>query len=202
MRVKSVATTMFVSTFCIHFLVVFICVWYIIDMVFKYSESSRSKQRSSARLLRGVYGSSEDDLFDAYLARYPSAVVTLRTALSIHGIIDEWLMPPFDLCFAKGYRYIPDERIAQIRDDNELRLLGAVTMEKDGIAFLCHDPERLLIELWRREKRIPLETLSKAIFWYREKANSGELNLPKLRDYISKMPKSHIYFTRLRKEIL
>ena len=171
-------------------------------MVFKYSAATRYKQRSSTRLLRGVYGSEEDDLFDAYLARYPSAVATLRTALSIHGIVDEWLAPPFDFCFAKGYRTILDENIAQLRDDNELRLLGAVTMEKDGITFLCHDPERLLIELWRREKRIPLDTFSKATFWYRERANAGELNLPLLREYISKMPKSHIYFKRLRKEIL
>ncbi len=168
----------------------------------KAFEISRSEQKTSTRLLRGVYGSEEEDTFDAYLLRYPSAVVTLETALSLYGITDEWIAPPFTLSFAIGYRPIKDETVAQIWDSNELRLLGTARMERNGIPYLCHDIERLLIELWRREKHIPRETMSKAVFWYRNKANSGELNLPKLREYISKMPKGNIYAERLRKEIL
>ena len=171
-------------------------------MLHKSFEITRSKQKASIRLLRGVYGEEEDDSFDAYLLRYPSAVITLESALSLHGIIDEWLTPPFCFCFATGYRPIKDPHITQIWDANEQRLLGAEKMERDGIVFLCHDVERVLIELWRREKRMPREIVSKAVFWYRSKANSGELNLPKLREYISKMPKGRIYAERLRREIL
>ena len=171
-------------------------------MLNKSVNLSRSQQRASKRVLRGVYGDAEDDSFGAYMLRYPSAVVTLEAALSLHGIIDEWLTPPFSLCFAIGYRIIKDPNVHQIWDSNELRLLGVEKMERDGIAFLCHDIERLLIELWRREKRISREIFSKAIFWYRGKANSGELNLPKLREYICKMPKANIYAERLKREIL
>ncbi len=171
-------------------------------MLSKSHEITRSEQKSSTRLLRGVYGEKGDDSFSAYMLRYPSAVVTLETALSLHGIIDEWLVPPFSLSFAIGYRPVKDPNVAQLWDANSLRLLGAEKMERDGIAFLCHDVERLLIELWRREKHVPIEVFSKAIFWYREKANSGELNLPKLREYISKMPKARIYTMKLRREIL
>ncbi len=134
--------------------------------------------------------------------RYPSAVVTLETALSLHGIIDEWLTPPFCLSFAIGYRPAKDPNVMQIWDANEIRMLGAKKMERGGITFFCHDAERLLLELWRREKHVSKEIMSKAVFWYRGKANSGELNLPRLREYISKMPKSKIYAERLRKEIL
>ena len=171
-------------------------------MLSKSNKMTRSKQRSSTRLLRGVYGDESDDTLSAYFLRYPSAVLTLDSALSLYGIIDEWLTPPYFLSFALGYRPIKDSSIVQLWDNNELRLLGTVRIERDGIPFLCHDIERLLIELWRREKRLSREIMAKAVFWYREKANSGELNLPKLREYISKMPKGKIYAERLRKEIL
>ena len=171
-------------------------------MLYKSNEISRSKQRSSTRLLRGVYGEEGDDLLSAYLLRYPSAVVTLETALSLYGITDEWLAPPFCFSFGLGFRPVDDPNIAQIWDDNLTRLLGATKMEREGISFLCHDAERLLLEFWRREKRVPREIMAKAVFWYRAKANSGELNLPKLREYISKMPKGKIYAERLRREIL
>ena len=171
-------------------------------MLSKSNELTRTKQRSSTRLLRGVYGDEGDDSLSAYLLRYPSAVLTLESALSLYGITDEWLTPPFYLSFAIGYRPVNDPNVIQLWDDNKLRLLGVTKKERNGITFLCHDVERLLIELWRREKRIPRETMAKAVFWYRDKANSGELNLPKLREYISKMPKGKIYAERLRREIL
>ena len=171
-------------------------------MLYKSAEITRNKQRQSTRLLWGVYGEAGDDSFSAHMLRYPNAVVTLDTALSIYGIIDEWLNPPYALSFPIGYRTVKDKSVAQIWDGDEFRLLGAKRIERDGVSFLCHDIERLLIELWRRERRLPRDIMAKAIFWYRAKANSGELNLPKLREYISKMPKGSIYSERLRKEIL
>ena len=171
-------------------------------MLEKAKGLSRSGQRNAIRFLRGVYGEEGDDVFEAFMLRYPKAVVTLETALSLHGIIDEWALPPFCLSFALGYRPVKEGRIRQLWDDDKTRLLGTTRMSHGAVSFLCHDPERLLIELWRRERKVPREIYAKAIFAYRGMANSGELNLPKLREYIAKMPKARIYAERLRREIL
>ena len=171
-------------------------------MLEKAKGISRSRQRNAIRFLRGVYGREGDDAFEAFMLRYPKAVVTLETALSLHGIIDEWVLPPYCLSFALGYRPVKEGEVEQIWDDDKTRLLGATKVSRGSASFLCHDPERLLIELWRREKKVPRKVYAKAIFVYRQMASSGQLNLPKLREYIAKMPKGRIYAERLRREIL
>ena len=94
-----------------------------------------------------MYSDEGDDLLSAYLLRYPSAVVTLETALSLYGITNEWLAPLFCFSFGLGYRPMDDPDITQIWDDNGIRLLGETKMEREGISFLCHDAERLRKEI-------------------------------------------------------
>ena len=97
-------------------------------MLEKAKGLSRSGQRNAIRFLRGVYGEEGDDVFEAFMLRYPKAVVTLETALSLHGIIDEWALPPFCLSFALGYRPVKEGRIRQLWDDDKTRLLGTTRM--------------------------------------------------------------------------
>ena len=75
-------------------------------------------------------------------------------------------------------------------------------MEREGVSFQCYDKERLLLELFRREKIIATEAFQSAIFHYRKLANEGKLNLPKIREYCEKLPKGKLYRERIRREIL
>lgn len=171
-------------------------------MIIKAKEISKRDRSDMDNPLRGIYVGDDYDLLAAVMARYPSGVATLETALSIHGITDDYLKPPFFLSFNLGYRSIKDKRIVQIWEDKNTRLLGTITTERDGVEFLTYDKERLLIELFRREKFVSMEAFSTAISYYRKAANDGTLNLPKLREYCKALPKGSIFRTRLKKEIL
>ena len=163
------------------------------------TRTERSKLKSS---IRGIYHSDDEELFDIVLTRYSSGVVTLKTALSFYNLIDAWIEAPYDIVFQTGYRKIDDSRINQYRDDKDLLLLGAAQQEHNQTSLLIYNRERLLIELWRKEKYISKDVYKEAIFSYRKLAKSGELNIPLIREYISKMPKSNIYKKRLSTEVL
>ena len=125
-------------------------------MIIKANEIKKRSRAGMKNPLRGIYVGEDYDLLAAIMARYPSGVATLETALSLHGITDEYLNPPFFLSFNLGYRPIKDERIVQIWEDRNTRALGTIAMERDGVEFLTYDKERLLLEVFRREKLIKL----------------------------------------------
>ena len=171
-------------------------------MIIKANELKKRERATTEKTFRGIYVRGDYDELASVMARYPSAIVTLETALSLHGITDEYLAAPFFLSFNLGYRPIKDKRIHQIWENKATRSVGTIQMERDGITFLCYDKERLLLELFRREKLIGKEAYQSAIFHYRKAANDGSLNLPKLREYCKKLPKGDIYRERLRREVL
>lgn len=171
-------------------------------MIKKACLLSRTERKKYHSIIRGVYHSLDEEEFDIVLSRYSSAVVTLETALSFYNLIDNWIVKPYDFSFQKGYRKINDPRIKQYRDFKEILMLGVVQAVHNSTTFFIYDKERLLIELWRKEKYLQRDIYKQAIFSYRKLANNGELNIPLIREYISKLPKSNIYKKRLSTEVL
>ena len=171
-------------------------------MIFKAKDLTKKERRSKNNPFFGVYVDGDYDLLASVMARYPSAIVTLETALSLYGITDAFVSAPFFLSFNVGYRPVKEKEVIQIWESRDTRTIGAVKLERDGVIFLCYDKERLLIELFRHEKRVDLEAFRSAIFYYRKAANDGTLNLPKLREYCQSIPKSKKYLERIRREIL
>lgn len=171
-------------------------------MIKKASSLTRNQRNKYPNKIRGYYFNNEDDLFDVYLSKYKSGVVTLTTALAFYGLIDNWLSSPFEFTFQTGYRKINDPNIKQYRDSKELLLLGASKEKHGDYTFLIYDKERLLIELFRKEKHLQKDVYKQAIFAYRNLANAGKLNIPLINNYLSKMPKCNIYKKRLSTEVL
>lgn len=165
-------------------------------------ELKRSERNKMLHDVRGVYFDNDDHLFAVYLKKYHSCVVTLRTALSIYNIIDDWNNPPYDLVFQEGYRKIKDTRIRQFRDKKELLCLGVVTKEYEGISYDTYNYERLLIEVFRKQKYLSFEDYKQVVFFYRKKVNDGEFNIPLFYRYLSVVPKSRIYKAKFSKEIM
>ncbi len=171
-------------------------------MIRKASILTRSERKKYLNKVYGYYFDNDDDLFDVYLIKYKTGVVTLTTALSFYGLIDNWINPPFEFVFQNGYRKIKDRRIKQYRDSKELLTLGVCKEKHGNYEFLIYDKERLLIELFRKEKYLEKDIYKQAIFAYRNLANSGKLNIPLIKNYLSKMPKFNIYKKRLSMEVL
>ena len=171
-------------------------------MIKKAKELTRAERKKLHSLVRGIYTDEKGDLFSSYLTRYSSGVVTLITALSYYNLIDEWIVAPFDLSFQIGYRPILDKNIRQFKEKKDVLLLGAIQACYEQTSFKIYDKERLLIELWRKEKYLSRSIYKQAIFNYRNLANNGNLNIPLIKKYLSAIPKSNIYLKRLSLEVL
>ena len=171
-------------------------------MIAKARDVKRYKQKKLSSLTRGIYSTPEEDLFDVYLYKYKTGVITLETALSFYDLIDEWIETPYCFSFQTGYRKIHDSNIRQFRDKKEIANLGVITLKRHNTTINIYSKERLLIELWRKEKYISRDIYKQAIYNYRNLANSGELNIPLIKQYLSIIPKSNIYKKRLSMEVL
>lgn len=171
-------------------------------MIYCAKEISRNQQRKLKAKVRGIYSDEYADMFDIYLKRYPNCVITLETALAIHGLIDNWVEAPFDMAFQIGYRIIKDVNVKQYRDKKEFLSLGVIKQKHNNISYHIYDKERLLIELWRKEKYLQKDIYKQAIFSYRKLASSGQLNIPLIRQYLAKLPKFNIYTKRLSMEVI
>ena len=172
------------------------------NMIYKAKSLSRYIRKKQSRITRGVYCDENDELFDVYINRFPTGVVTLETALSYYGLTDNWINAPYDFCFQTGYRRINDSNIRQFRDNKEILYLGIDTKEHNGYTFLVYDIERLLVELFRKEKYVSLDVYKQAILAYRNLVIDNKLNIPLVKEYLSRVPKSNIYLKKLSREVL
>jgi hypothetical protein len=171
-------------------------------MIDRAKNITRYQQQNMERVLRGVFAKGDYDLLEAYLLRYPSAIVTLETALSLYGIIDEWANPPFRFSFQIGYRPIKDSNVDQIWDKEPYRSLGVTKMKHGKTSFQIYDKERLLLEVLRREKLLPQSIYKETIAFFRKEAEKGQLKPPLLRKYVKRLPKGALLQEKLQREIL
>lgn len=171
-------------------------------MIKRANSLTRKQRLEFESPIRGMYVDGDYDLLCLYLVRYSSSVITLQTALSLHHLIDEWPSVPFDLCFRTGYRKINDKNITQYRDIPKILSLGVMTIKCNGISMNIYNKERLLVELWRKQKHISKDVYKSAIYKYRDLARNGQLNIPLLKKYISSVPKSDVFYCKLSDEVL
>lgn len=158
---------------------------------------------TSKRILRGVYSSSPDySLFSAYAMRYPNAIATLQTALSLYGMTDSYLEPPFSLAFKRGSRKTRDENINQLFISPDLFYIGVSHVRYEDRDVLIHDKERLLIEIFRFRGKIAPSFYKEAISFYRSLASTGQLNIPKYKRYSEFFPNKGNLLKRLSDEVL
>ena len=171
-------------------------------MITLAKDLKRSERNKMLSDVRGVYFEQDDDLFAYYVFCYYSAVVTLKTALSIYGIIDEWNNPPYDLVFQTGYRKLNNKNVNQFRERKDLLYIGAIKQKYGRIEYNIYDQERLLIEVFRKQKYLSPDNYKQAIFYYRNLVNEGKFNISKFNNYLSLIPKEKIYRKKFSTEIM
>lgn len=171
-------------------------------MITLAKDLKRSQRNKMLSDVRGVYFDQDDDIFAYYVFCYYSSVVTLRTALSIYGIIDEWNNPPYDLVFQTGYRKLNNKNVNQFRERKELLYIGAIKQKYGPVEYNIYDLERLLIEVFRKQKYLSPDNYKQAIFYYRNLVNDGKFNIPKFQQYLTNFPKAKKYKTKFSLEVL
>jgi predicted transcriptional regulator of viral defense system len=155
------------------------------------------------RVARGVYtsASSYEAVVVSSLA-HPQAILTLKTALQIYGLSDSFPLAPFDLAFKAGSRKSLDPNLHQYFISSALFPLGETIYKWEGYSLAIYDKERLLIEIFRFRKRLDPDTYKRAIFFYRDLANSNRFLSSRFEEYAQHFPNKKELLRRLEMEVL
>ena len=150
-------------------------------------------------LARNLYATEASDSTLGSLSKlYPDAIITGPTALFLHGIID---LPPerIDVATKRGGTKISSPTISQSYIPQEWLQVGASTIFHDGAELKVFDLERMLLELMRSRNKIPYDIYREAVNSYRKLAD--RLDIYKLEEYASQIPRGQSYFNRLLEEV-
>ena len=147
------------------------------------SINKKVKSKELYRIDKGIYSTQEVvNPMLIYAKKYPNAIFTLDTAFYYYGLTD---VIPDKYYLATKHKATPikNVKIVQIFTTDELFELGKNKVSVDGVLVNMYDMERLLIELIRRKKQIPLDYYKEIINNYRKRIY--ELNIRKLEKYAS-----------------
>lgn len=160
-----------------------------------------AKNKQITRVARGIYSTTAIvDLLEVYSLRYPYGIFTLETLFSIYNMTDRFI-DKYWISTIRGSRSIRDDRIIQIRMERDLFSIGETWIPYEGGSIKVYDKERLLIELFRFEKRIS-KSLYKEIVQYYRKMVHQEFRIPLFHEYCEHFRERKALFEKFAKEIL
>lgn len=133
-----------------------------------YNLNNKLKNKELFKIEKGIYSTRKVvDPMLIYAKKYPGAIITLDNAFYYYGLTD--VIPnKYYLATKQKARPIKDDNVVQIFSTDELLEIGKTQVEIDGMLVNMYDKERLLIELIRRKKQIPLDYYKEIINNYRD----------------------------------
>jgi hypothetical protein len=153
------------------------------------------------RVSRGIYAQNNQyDLLEVLSLRYPKSIFTLDTMFSIYGMTDRFI-DIYVLSMLRGSRTIQHERIRQIRQMEQIWLIGQTEVSYRGFIIRGYDKERLLIELFRFESTISKTLFKEVIEYYREDVKQS-FRIPVFRQYCGYFRECAYLLDRFHKEVL
>lgn len=188
--------------FVLH-LFIFVLLSSILNTLMDDLKTRKSKTSRSQRVLRGLY-SSGGHYSDAvaYALRFPQAIFTLSSALSLYQMTDYFLEPPFDLAFPRGSRIYHDPKVNQHFESPSELHLGVTTVLYEGRKINIYDRERLLIEIFHAKNKMGPERYKAAIHAYREIGKTNLFSFPRFESYCHHFRFSQSYPSRFFLEVL
>jgi hypothetical protein len=163
----------------------------------------KNKTSRSEKVLRGLYSSGGNySLLSVYGLRYKQAIFTLKTALSLYGLTDYFVEPPFSMAFPRGSRICHDDKVEQHFVSSSFFSLGETTINYEGRDFRIYDRERLLIEIMHAKNKLGIEIYKAAIHAYREIVRTKKFSVPKFEEYCQKLKFAKSYMKRLLLEVM
>src|SRR5574344_1193284 len=129
----------------------------------------------------GLYSNQKPRRDEAAIAlAHPKVIFTLESAFYLYGFTD--VIPEvYIVASPLGYTWLKEKDIRQNFQKKALFPLGATCLKVPNGTVRIYDKERLLIELFRYQKRFPYDYYKGIIAAYRKEAPS--LNTIKLADY-------------------
>lgn len=180
-------------------------------MIFNYNEMMQKykteykinkaiEKQEIFKIERGIYSDKENvNPTEVIVKKYPNAIFSNDTAYYMHDLTD--VIPrKLDLSTKRHSLKINDVNINQFFVSEKFFEIGKIQMEYEGVLVNIYDKERMLIELIRNQKSMPLDYYKEILVSYRKIAD--KLEAWKLDEYASKFPKLQSFiFNKLIKEV-
>ena len=173
------------------------------DCIREYgSQYNVSKLLSEGKLFkvsRGVYSEEKHvPVLAVLMFKYPRAVVTMKTALYIHGLTD--IIPEaYDLATDRDAAKIADKRVKQYFYPSETFEDGVEEQEYRGYKIRIYSKERMLVEVIRYKSKLPFDLYKEVILNYRRIMPT--LNIQEIQDFAIESPKSARILEILQMEV-
>lgn len=166
----------------------------------RYKIEKKVINKELYKIDKNIYSNIEivDPLL-VYAKKYPSAIITLDNAYYYYGLTD---VIPNKYYFATKHKakQIKNNKIVQIFTADKLLEIGKTEVIIDDMLVNMYDKERLLIELVRRKKKMPLDYYKEIINNYRTIVY--ELNMKKIEEYASHFNKEEHILDIISMEVL
>lgn len=148
---------------------------------------------------RGIYSEQEHvPALAVLMFKYPKAVITMKTALFIHGLTD--VIPDvYDLATDRDAAKITDKRVKQYFYPSEMFEAGVEEQEYSGYRIRIYSKERMLVEVIRYKSKLPFDLYKEVILNYRRIMPT--LNIQEIQDHALGSPKSARILEILQTEV-
>lgn len=147
-----------------------------------YSIKKVINSKNIFKIEKGLYSNEPNVHYLAIISKkYLSAVISGHSAYyyNLTDIIPRKTV----LCTNRNATRIHNDKIKQIRMQDELYKLGITTMEYKEIIINIYDMERLLIDLARNKNSMGYDLYKEIVASYREIVST--LNMRKIEEYLS-----------------
>jgi hypothetical protein len=183
----------------------------VIEMIYTYKEAQNKygsnyqieqgiKHGELFKLERGLYSNKPSiSPYAAAARRYPHAIITMDSAYYIHGLTDV-IPQTTHLATRRNATRIADARIKQFFTEDWLFEPGSVYMEYDNSTIRIYSKERMLVELMRNSKSLPLDYYKEIILSYRKQVD--DLDIQSIEEYIGLFDRNEYMFNILQREVL
>ncbi len=151
----------------------------------KYGSDYRIKKEIERGTLfmkeKGIYSTvPETAEIDVIMLKYPKSVCTGRSAFFYHSLTDE--IPEFYYLATRREDYrINDVRVKQSFMNDNIFSRGIDEIQYNNSQIRIYDKERMLVELLRFRKKIPMDYYKEIILNYRKQIDRLDIGL--VEDY-------------------
>lgn len=164
-----------------------------------YSIKKAINSKNIFKIEKGLYSDKPNVHYLAIISKkYPSAVISSHSAYYYYNLTD--IIPRKTIvCTNRNATRIHNDKIKQIRMQDELYKLGITTMEYEGVIINIYDKERLLIDLARNKNSMGYDLYKEIVANYREIVST--LNMRKIEEYLSHFTNGDNILTILQDEV-
>ena len=164
-----------------------------------YGIKKATEEKKLFRIDDGVYSTKLIVSEEAALCfKYPKAILALSSAFYLHGLTDA-APDYYEMATSRDASKIMDQRVRQVFVPKKILNVGKARFQKDGTIFV-YGLERCVIDLFRYKTKLPYDYYKEVLRNLR--ARLGEMDIRKLQDYISKMPKQERLMRMMMDELL